>query len=95
MKELNENYKHWVETSACEDYKNARSKGLVTKDRWSEGIDHHPMSERLMNFLCDHDFVDYNDYFYWKKGGDGDNGETLMYQMDAFFELLDIENEKP
>jgi hypothetical protein len=32
------------------------------------------------------------DYFCWKTGGDGDNGETLMYQMDAFFELFDLEN---
>ena len=30
--------------------------------------------------------------FYWKQGGDGDNGEALMYELDAFFELLDIEN---
>jgi len=29
---------------------------------------------------------------YWKVGGDGDIGEELMYQMDAFFELLDKES---
>ena len=44
-----------------------------------------------MAFLSEHDFLDYNDYFCWKVGGDGDNGESLMYQMDAFFELLDRE----
>lgn len=37
----------------------------------------------------EHDFNDYDDHFCWKKGGDGDNWETLMYQMDAFFELMD------
>lgn len=71
------------------NYKEAKSKGLTTKDRWEEGIDHHPKSKELMEFLEAHDFNDYNDYFCWKSGGDGDNGETLMYQMDAFFELKD------
>jgi hypothetical protein len=79
----------WVKKSASEDYKKSRELGLIYDGRWSKGVDHHPMSERLMRFLCDHDFVDYDDYFCWKMGGDGDNGETLMYQMDAFFELLD------
>jgi hypothetical protein len=27
-------------------------------------------------------------------GGDGDNGESLMYQMDAFFEFEDIQRKK-
>lgn len=47
------------------------------------------MSERIMAFIQDHDYKDYGDSFRWKKGGDGDNGETLMFQMDAFFEMLD------
>lgn len=60
-------------------------------DRWSECIPHHPMSEKLMAHLkrVDHKFYDY--YFDWRDGGDGDNGETLMYQMDSFFEALDRE----
>lgn len=49
------------------------------------------MSERLMTFIQEHDYKDYGDYFGWKKGGDGDNGESLMYQMDAFFETLEKE----
>ena len=52
------------------------------------------MSSRIMSFLKDHDINDYNDYFYWKQGGDGDNGETLMYEMDAFFEMLDKINKE-
>jgi hypothetical protein len=71
------------------DYEKAKELGLTSKDRWGDGIPHHPMSLRLMKFLDDHDFKDYGDYFCWKLGGDGDNGETLMYQMDAFFETLD------
>lgn len=73
------------------DYENAKKLGLTQSDRWSEGKRHHPMSKRLVEFLAEHDFHDYNDYFSWKVGGDGDNGETLAFQMDAFFELLDTE----
>jgi len=35
------------------------------------------------------DFELTNDYFNWKVGGDGDNGETLMYLLDMFFEMKD------
>ena len=61
----------------------------LTQDRWGQGIDHHPMSSALMEFLAKHDYKNYKDYFCWKTGGDGDNGESLMYQMDPFFEWLD------
>ncbi len=71
------------------DYEEAKKNGLTDIDRWSNGIEHHPKSIQLMNFLKEHDFKDYNDYFCWKTGGDGDNGEALMYQMDAFFEQMD------
>lgn len=76
------------------DYERAKDLGLIYNDRWDNGNDHHPMSNRLMKFLSQHDFEDYDDYFCWKFGGDGDNGETLMYQMDAFFELLDVDKEQ-
>lgn len=76
-------------TKANNDYENAEKLGLTQKDRWSEGTPHHPQSKRLMDFLSKHDFKDFGDYFDWRTGGDGDNGETLMYQMDAFFELMD------
>ena len=74
------------------DYEQAKDLGLTDLDRWGEGIEHHPMSERLMNFLVTHDLNDYGDYFCWKLGGDGDNGETLMFEMDAFFEMMDKTN---
>jgi len=73
------------------DYSRAKELGLTNKNRWEDGIDHHPMSVRLMDFLALHDYHDYNDFFCWKKGGDGDNGEELMYEMDAFFEMLEKE----
>lgn len=71
------------------DYEEAKKLGLVDKDRWGDGIAHHPESIRLMEFLRPTDSRDYADYFCWKEGGDGDNGETLMYQMDPFFEVKD------
>jgi hypothetical protein len=39
-----------------------------------------------MSYLCEIDVLHYGDYFQWKVGGDGDNGETLMYEMDSYFE---------
>lgn len=73
------------------DYKTiaADAPQSLTQDRWSDGVDHHPMSEALMDFVAKHDFKNYKDYFCWKTGGDGDNGETLKYQMDPFFEWID------
>jgi len=74
---------------ADDDYTEAKKKGLTDKNRWEDGIEHHPMSQRVARFIGEHDFNDYGDSFCWKFGGDGDNGETLMYEMDAFFELMD------
>lgn len=77
-----------------EDYDKAKALRLTDKDRWGEGLPHHPMSERLMKFLKVHDREDYGRVFDWRTGGDGGNGETLMYQMDAFFEKLEQEQIK-
>ena len=62
---------------------------LLKTDRWERGVEHHPLSERVVRFLSAHDQHDYNMYFDWRCGGDGDNGENLMFQMDPFFEWLD------
>lgn len=56
--------------------------------RWEDGVDHHPMSEELMEWMMDVDF-NTGDSLCLKKGGDGDNGEALMFLMDGFFENLD------
>jgi methyl coenzyme M reductase subunit C-like uncharacterized protein (methanogenesis marker protein 7) len=60
-------------------------------DRWSEGIEHHPMSEKLVRDLSEIDWMFFNDYFHFKIGGDGDNGESLMYMLDILFDLYDRE----
>jgi hypothetical protein len=58
-------------------------------NRWADGVHHHPKSIELMSFLKEVDFHVYGDNFRWQTGGDGDNGETLMYEMDAYFEAKD------
>lgn len=55
------------------------------RTRWERGVEHHPMSEALMKWMMDIDF-NTGDYFCLKMGGDGDNGESLMFLMDGFFE---------
>lgn len=57
--------------------------------RWMQGISHHPKSVELFKKLSDIDFNHGGDFFCWKSGGDGDNGEHLMYEMDIMFELED------
>lgn len=59
-------------------------------NRWEKGIEHHPKSIALMERLIDIDFVFCDDHFCWKKGGDGDNGEALMYELDIIFEEDDL-----
>jgi len=57
--------------------------------RWEKGTPHHPESIRLYQELELLDFEVCGDYFCFKSGGDGDNGETLMYLMDMIFERRD------
>ena len=39
-------------------------------------------------------FYDNSDYFCWKTGGDGDNGEILAFVLDIYFEEQDAAREK-
>ena len=57
--------------------------------RWEEGWDHHPKSVALFEHLRALDFHCNGDFFDWKVGGDGDNGEELMYALDVYFDRLD------
>lgn len=62
---------------------------MTINERWEQGIPHDPRSEELFRFLEDIDLNECGDSFCWKSGGDGDNGETLMYQLDIYFEGKD------
>lgn len=57
--------------------------------RWETGTPHHPKSVELFKALSRIDIAYGGDYFCWKSGGDGDNGEHLMYELDIYFETLD------
>ena len=57
--------------------------------RWERGIDHHPKSVKLYKRIEKLYFVFGNDSFGFKSGGDGDNGESLMYLLDIYFEEKD------
>ena len=53
--------------------------------RWEKGIPHDERSKEIFVFLKDYDFEHCNDFFCFKSGGDGDNGEHLMYLLDEYF----------
>ena len=55
------------------------------RDRWSEGLDHHPFSEAVVKAINEID-MEAGLHFDFKTGGDGDEGETLMYWLDEWIE---------
>lgn len=56
--------------------------------RWESGTAHNPLSEALMKRVKDLDWEVLGGYFDFKTGGDGDNGETLMYLLDIYFDEM-------
>jgi hypothetical protein len=66
-------------------------KTIDVDTRWEEGIAHDPRSEEIVRWIADYDFEFCDDYFCWKVGGDGDNGEDLMYELDEYFAAKDKE----
>jgi hypothetical protein len=64
----------------------------VTKtitERWEQGVAHDPRSIALYTSIARIDYEECGDSFGFKSGGDGDNGETLMYLFDVHFERKD------
>lgn len=47
--------------------------------------EHHPKSEEIYRFISEIDFQ-HGDFFAFKSGGDGDNGEFLMDLLDCYFQ---------
>lgn len=54
--------------------------------RWEKGIPHNPQSVAIFKAIAKIDFEECDDFFGFKSGGDGDNGEHLMYLMDEWFD---------
>ena len=65
--------------------------GVQVDRRWEDGVPHHPEAERMFAMLKESDWAFGGDYFQWKHGGDGDNGETLMFSLSVLLELRDAQ----
>lgn len=61
-------------------------------ERWERGIDHDPRSVEIAKALEDIDMEQGGDSLCWKFGGDGDNGEQLLYALDVYFERKDSQS---
>jgi len=66
----------------------------ITK-RWEAGMPHHPKSIEVYKSIAQLDWEFGGDYFCFKNGGDGDNGEHLLYLLDIHFERLDAQAQNP
>ena len=64
-------------------------KELTITERWERGLPHDPRSIALYKSIADIDYKEGGDSFCLKSGGDGDNGEHLMYLCDIHFERKD------
>lgn len=58
---------------------------LTITQRWEQGVPHDPRSVEIYKAIEKIDFEECGDSFCFKSGGDGDNGETLMYLLDMHF----------
>lgn len=76
---------------ANELWKECEKHGIIADigKRWEDGVDHHPEAEAIFDLIQEADWIFGEDNFCWKKGGDGDNGETLMFALSVMFELRD------
>ena len=61
-------------------------KPLTISQRWEQGTPHHPRSEAAARKIAKIDRGLGNDRLDLRFGGDGDNGEHLIYLLDVFFE---------
>jgi hypothetical protein len=59
------------------------------KERLKDCDEHDPRTIKMYEFISQLDFNEANDAFGFVSGGDGDNGEHLMYLMDCYYAALD------
>lgn len=59
--------------------------------RWEQGIEHDGRSQEIYDFIAAYDSKHNGDSLVLSSGGDGDNGESLMYLLDEYFAALDSE----
>lgn len=62
-----------------------RKDNNITKiENYGMSKEHNPKSKEIYDFISELDFAN-GDYFCFKSGGDGDNGEFLMTLLDYYF----------
>lgn len=61
-------------------------KQLTPDERWEQGIPHDPRSMKIYKFMEKVDYEENGDSLGLKSGGDGDNGEQILYLLDCFFD---------
>jgi hypothetical protein len=62
------------------------------KERLKDSDEHDSRSITLYEFISQLDFNEAGDAFGFVSGGDGDNGEHLMYLLDCWFASKDESN---
>jgi hypothetical protein len=65
------------------------SKRPTIKERWQQGIPHDPRTIKIYEHISRLDYEENSDSFCFTSGGDGDNGESLMYLIDDYFYCLE------
>ena len=61
--------------------------------RWEDGVPHDPRTLEIFESVAALDFRLNSDYFSWRWGGDGDNGEIFMFVLDEYLQRRDEANE--
>lgn len=67
--------------------------GVDYEERWSRGVPHRTKSIELYERIKEIDMKLFDDFFGFKSGGDGDNGEVLLYILDIVFDEDERRNE--
>jgi hypothetical protein len=57
--------------------------------RWEQGTPHHPESIKIAEALRKIDWASTSPILDLEFGGDGDNGEALLFMLDIYFECRD------
>ena len=47
--------------------------------------EHDRRSVDIFEAIAEYDYALFSDYFCFKRGGDGDNGEVLLTELDLYF----------
>lgn len=66
---------------------------ILPENRWEQGVDHDERTYSIYRFMQEYDHKFNDSELNLKSGGDGDNGETLMYLLDEYFAAVDTTEE--